>query len=196
MADPETDDVQLLRRMRKGDEDAFGLLYERHQGRSFRFVLHMTGSPATAEEITQEVFMLLIRKPTAYDPSKGMLAAYLFGIARNLAHRATRDDSSYLALDDADDSGEAASSDADVLELLSNSEALDSLRKALLAIPEAYREAVVLCDLQEMSYEQASSAMDCSLGTVASRLHRAHKMLKTRLSHIAASNREKRNFHV
>jgi RNA polymerase sigma-70 factor, ECF subfamily len=73
---------------------------------------------------------------------------------------------------------------------------VDSLRKALLALPEAYREAVVLCDLQEMSYEQASVVMECSAGTVASRLHRAHKMLKARLSHIALSNREKRNSHV
>jgi RNA polymerase sigma-70 factor (ECF subfamily) len=196
MAEPETDDLQLLSRMRKGDERAFGLLYERHQGRIFRFVLHMTGSQATAEEITQEVFMLLIRKPTAYDPNKGTLSAYLFGAARNLTHRATRNSSFQVALDDTDGSDHKTASDADVLELLSNAEALDSLRRALLALPEAYREAVVLCDLQEMNYEQASAMMECSVGTVASRLHRAHKMLKTRLKHIAASNREKRNSHV
>lgn len=190
------DDLQLLRRMRKGDENAFGLLYERYQGPIFRFVMHMTGNQHSAEEVTQEVFMLLIRKLSSYDPNKGQLAAYLFGVARNLARRATRNNSFNVGLEDAADSDQTVSSDADVVELLSNSEALDSLRKALLAIPETYREAVVLCDLQEMSYEQASAVMECSVGTVASRLHRAHKMLKTRLSHIAASNREKRNSHV
>ena len=195
MAEPETGDLELLRRMRKGDENAFGLLYERHQGRIFRFILHMTGSQAVAEEVTQEVFMLLIGKPGAYDPEKGPLAAYLFGVARNLARHATRKITLCVDLDDAEDSGEAPAQDADIVEALSNSEALNSMRKALLALPEEYREAVVLCDLQEMSYEQASGVMECSVGTVASRLHRAHKLLRTRLGHMARSP-EKRNFHV
>jgi len=194
MAEPETGDLQFLRRMRKGDENAFGLLYERHQGGIFRFVLHMTGSKAIAEEVTQEVFMLLIRKPGAYDPDKGTLAAYLFGVARNLARRATHV-TPHVDLDEVEDSGQAPAQDADIVEVLSNSEALESLRKALLALPEEYREAVVLCNLQEMSYEQASAVMECSVGTIASRLHRAHKLLKTRLGHRARS-REKRNSHV
>ena len=195
MAEPETDDLQLLRQMGRGDETAFGVLYERHQGRIFRFVLHMTGSQATAEEVTQEVFMLLIRKPATYDRDKGSLTAYMFGVARNLARRATRNCSIQVVLDDAEDSDQA-SSDVDVVDLLSNSEAVDTLRKALLGLPEAYREAVVLCDLQEITYEQASFVMECSVGTVASRLHRAHKMLKTRLSHLATKSRDQRNSHV
>jgi RNA polymerase sigma-70 factor (ECF subfamily) len=195
MAEPETGDLQLLRRMRKGDENAFGLLYERHQRPIFRFILHMTGSQAIAEEVTQEVFMLLIRKPGAYDSDKGTLAAYLFGVARNLARHATRNIPPHVHLDDAEDSDQVSAQDTDVVEVLSNSEALESLRKALLALPEEYREAVVLCDLQEMSYEQASAIMECSVGTVASRLHRAHKLLRTRLAHMAKSG-EKRNSHV
>src|SRR5579864_8081575 len=131
MAEPETGDLQLLRRMRKGDENAFGLLYERHQRPIFRFVLHMTGSQAIAEEVTQEVFMLLIRKPGAYDPGKGTLAAYLFGVARNLARRATRHITPHVDLDDVEDSDQVSTQDANIVELLSNSEDLESLRKAL-----------------------------------------------------------------
>jgi len=196
MAESDTDELQLFRRIRKGDERAFAVLYERHQGRIFRFVLHMTGNQSIAEEVTQEAFMLLIRKPTTYNPDKGPLSAYLFGIARNLAHRATRNNSFQVSFPDSDEFDQPTSSDSDIVQLLSTSEDLDSLRKALLALPEPYREAIVLCDLQEMSYEQAAGIMQCSVGTVASRLHRAHTMLKTRLSHIAASNREKRNSHA
>src|ERR1700682_339740 len=80
--EPERDAV-LLRRAAKGDEDAFTLLYRRHQGALYRFALRMTGSIWAAEEIVQDVFMTLIREPIKYDAERGPLAAFLFGIARN-----------------------------------------------------------------------------------------------------------------
>ena len=73
-------------------------------------------------------------------------------------------------------------SDLDVLAGLSNSELLEDLGKAVLALPEQYREVVALCDLEEMSYPAAAEVLQCSSGTVASRLHRARAMLKTKLS--------------
>ena len=76
-------DGLLLRRAAKGDEEAFTTLYQRHQAVLYRFVLRMTGSAWAAEEIVQEVFLLLVRDPTKYDPERGTLAAFLFGIARN-----------------------------------------------------------------------------------------------------------------
>jgi len=81
------------------------------------------------------------------------------------------------------DSGEAGMiSNLDVLSELSNSEQLDYLRKTVLALPEPYREAVALCDLEEMSYADAAALLECSPGTVASRLHRARAMLQMKLS--------------
>ena len=188
MTEPPIDDLALLREMRAGGESAFGIFYERHQGQIFRFVLHMTGNEATAEEVTQEVFLLLINRPKAYDPTKGSLLAYLFGAARNLARRATGDGSGEVRLHVAEELDSAQVSDEGVLEILTTSEALDFLRKALLGLPEAYREVVVLCDLEEMSYEQAARVAECSAGTVASRLHRAHNMLRTKLSRMAAKD--------
>jgi RNA polymerase sigma-70 factor (ECF subfamily) len=184
MVEASIDDPQLLRRLRKGDERAFAILYERYQGPIFRFALHMSGSQAVAEDVTQEVFMVLISKPGAYEPEKGPLAAYLFGIARNLARRADRNGSPDIVLDDVEDPRYAI--DDDPIDKLTGAEALESLRKALLALPELYREVVVLCDLEEMSYEQAAGMLDCSPGTVASRLHRAHKLLKSKLSRVRA----------
>src|SRR5499425_3507116 len=78
----ERDDV-LLQRSAKGDEDAFAEIYRRYQARLYRFALRMTGSAWAAEEVVQDVFMTLVREPKKYDPRRGALGAFLYGIARN-----------------------------------------------------------------------------------------------------------------
>src|SRR4030088_827742 len=87
MAEPNLVDQDLYRQLAKGREEAFSALYERFQGPIFRFAWHMSGNSALAEDVTQEVFMLLIRSPLNYDPVKGSVAGYMFGIARNLTRR-------------------------------------------------------------------------------------------------------------
>src|ERR1700751_2491151 len=79
---PITDDG-LLRRMLAGDEEAFTLLYRRKHPSIYRFALHMSGNAAVAEDVTQEVFMTLIRDAKRFDPERGTLTGFLFGIARN-----------------------------------------------------------------------------------------------------------------
>lgn len=184
MEELSTDDQELLRRTARGDEAAFRTLYGRYQGSIYRFALHMSGNAATAEEVTQEVFMLLISNPKSYEPGKGTVAGYLFGIARNLTRRSVQRGHLHVSL--ADENGEEecpiATSDLDALEDLTREETLEALRGAVLALPERYREAVVLCDLEEMSHAEAAEALQCSAGTVASRLHRARAILKTKLS--------------
>jgi RNA polymerase sigma-70 factor (ECF subfamily) len=186
MADSPTEDQELLRQLAKGNEVAFRTLYERYQGSIYGFALHMSGNRATAEEVTQEVFMLLIRSPKSYQPEKGSVAGYLYGIARNLARRAMLHSYRYVELNNGLGPGAGTESglamDADVLEDLSQEELIVALRKAVVSLPEQYREAVVLCDLQEMNYAEAAEFLDCSQGTVASRLHRGRAMLKSKLS--------------
>ncbi|HZR27684.1 MAG TPA: RNA polymerase sigma factor [Terriglobales bacterium] len=183
MSQAESSDYELLRRLGKGDEAAFRALYERYQGMIYRFALHMGGSSAAANDTTQEVFMLLISNSKGYDPAKGSVGNYLFGMARNLSRRSLQHVRLEVPLEQESAEGEEAfaSSDADALEQLSNAETLDCLRKAVLALPEAYREVVVLCDLEEMSYATAGEALGCSPGTVASRLHRGRSLLKAKL---------------
>jgi len=177
-------DQELLRQLARGDETAFRTLYERYQGPLYRFVVHMSGNGATAEEVTQEVFTLLIGKPKGYAPDKGTVAGYLFGIARNLTRRTMQRSRLDLPIDDESFDGAsdlALASDLDVLAELSTAELLETLRKAVLALPEQYREVVALCDLEEMNYADAAAILECSTGTVASRLHRARAMLKTKV---------------
>jgi len=83
---PESDD-ELLSRLQSGDEQAFVTLYRRRQAALYRFVLHMSGSASVAEDVTQEVFLALIRNECGFDPERGSLSGYLFGIARKLVLR-------------------------------------------------------------------------------------------------------------
>ena len=180
----ETDD-ELLIRIHSGDEPAFVSLYRRRQGAIFRFAMHMSGSQTLAEDITQEVFLALLREPIGYDPARGTLAGYLFGIARKLVLRHLERGRQDVALDS--DLSESAlpqlAVDEDPLVDLTHREGLEALRRAVHALPRRYREVVVLCDLEEMDYADAAVALDCPIGTVRSRLHRARALLVDKLIH-------------
>ena len=76
-------DKELVERITAGNEDAFVVLYRRRQAAIYRFALNMGGTEGVAEEVTQEVFMTLVRESKRYDPVRGSVAAYMFGIARN-----------------------------------------------------------------------------------------------------------------
>ena len=184
MAESLNVDQELYRQLAKGREEAFSTLYDRYQGPIFRFAWHMSGNSATAEDVTQEVFMLLIRNPKNFDPAKGSVAGYLFGIARNLIRR--RLDRSRLDEplgEEWTESNETElTSDTDLLGDVTRSELLLNLQKAILGLPEQYREVIVLCELAEMSYPDAAAVLQCPPGTIASRLHRARLMLKARLA--------------
>jgi RNA polymerase sigma-70 factor, ECF subfamily len=177
----DTDD-ELLLRMRRGDEEAFLALYRRRQGPIYRFALHMTGSSATAEDVTQEVFLAVIREDCGFDPLKGTLSGYLYGIARKLAlrHLERSRSASEQGLDLENWAPELALSADPIIDLLRR-EGIAELRKAVFALPQRYREVVLLCDLEEMDYAEAAALLDCPIGTVRSRLHRARALLLEKL---------------
>jgi RNA polymerase sigma-70 factor, ECF subfamily len=173
-------DGELLRHTTAGDEEAFNTLYDRHQGGIYRFVLHSSGGDALlAEEVTQEVFLVLIHEPGRYDPARGSLAAYLFGVARNLVRQHWKRNQSLMPLPDPDteEMAPALISEPDVLGEITSQERLEALHRAILALPLHYREAVVLCHLEGLGYAEAAGVLGCSEGTVCSRLSRARALL-------------------
>jgi len=180
---PETDD-DLFVRLRAGDEAAFVALYRRRQAAIYRFALHMSGSASQAEDITQEVFMALLRDGCGYDPERGTLSGYLYGIARKLLLRNLERGRSDVRLDsDSDENGmPELSVDDDPLEDLTHREGIESLRRAIRTLPRRYREVVVLCDLEEVDYADAAGVLGCPIGTVRSRLHRARALLLEKLN--------------
>jgi RNA polymerase sigma-70 factor (ECF subfamily) len=172
----ERSDDDLLRHMMAGDEDAFTALYRRHQGSVYRFALHMSGSTDIAEEVTQEVFMFLIRGAKQYDPERGSLNGFLYGVARNHVLRRLQRDRVY-----GDPPEDSQAVDEDTFGHIVRSRRIDCLRKALLALPEHYREVLVLCELEELDYARAAEVLGCPIGTIRSRLNRARTMLAWRV---------------
>ena len=177
-------DSDLLRLMLAGDEDALALLYHRRQGGIYRFALQMSGSKSIAEDVTQEVFLFLMREGQVFDPAKGALSAFLFGVARNYVLRRLRSEHLLAPLaDDSDDDLAFSQPGTDMcpLEDLTRAETIESVRKAVLSLPPKYREVVVLCELQDVSYGETAEILGCAIGTVRSRLHRARALLLAKL---------------
>src|SRR5271168_4245283 len=204
------DEGLLLRRMVAGDEAAFTVLYRRKHPAIYRFALHMSGNAAMAEDVTQEVFMTLIRDAKRFDPARGTLGGFLFGIARNHLRRRWEQERNSVPLPESADeldaimarsiaagkngtssygngNGHANGNGAGVSAYMLHRDEFASLenvtrvRQAIATLPENYREVVVLCELDELSYEEAAAALDCPVGTVRSRLHRARAILVEKL---------------
>src|ERR1700683_3814155 len=176
-------DEDLLIRLRRGDEAAFLALYRKRQAALYRFALQMSGSSGGAEDITQEVFLALLRGECGFNPERGSLSGYLFGIARKLALRQMERGRVDVALEsDAEEAElpELAVND-DALADLTHREGIEALRRAVTALPRRYREVVVLCDLEELDYADAAAALGCPSGTGDSRMHRARALLREKL---------------
>jgi len=180
----ERDDV-LLRRSAKGDEGAFTELYRRHQAPLYRFALRMSGNVWAAEEIVQEVFMTLIREPKKFDPERGALRSFLYGITRNRVMKHLERAPRELLHEELDEDtvgqrglGFEALTPAEWAEVR---ERREQVRAAVLKLPVEFREAVVLCGLEELSYEEAARLLDCPVGTIRSRLHRGRALLLVKL---------------
>jgi RNA polymerase sigma-70 factor (ECF subfamily) len=174
-AENEPSDAELLELMKAGNEEGLSALYRRRSRAVHRFALQMCGSQAVADDVTQEVFMALIREGNNYDPDKGTLHAFLLGVARNHVLRRLRRERFYVSIEE--NAPEHKADGEGPLDDFSRGETIESVRSAILTLPERYREVVVLCDLQELSYQEAAAALGCAVGTVRSRLHRARALL-------------------
>jgi RNA polymerase sigma-70 factor, ECF subfamily len=192
-ASPDHSDEELLRLTVAGDAEAFTALYRRRQAGIYRFALQMCGSAGIAEDVTQEVFMTLVRESQHFDPERGSLAGYLYGVARNQVLRRLEKERHFVAMVDetGDETRAGATTTAtqlaapdDPLAELTRHELIDTVRQAVLALPAHYREVVVLCELHELSYAEAAGVLGCAVGTVRSRLHRARALLVERLQDV------------
>jgi len=181
VTDRPTDEV-LVQRTAAGDRDAFAALYRRRRPDVFRFAVHMTADQSVAEDVVQDVFMTVMQEAGRFEAGRAAVGAWLCGIARNqLRQRLARDRRlAPLAHDEESPDWQAAASE--VLTELLRVERVEAVRRAVLSLPLRYREAVVLCDLQELSYADAADALSCAVGTVRSRLHRGRALLASKLS--------------
>jgi RNA polymerase sigma-70 factor (ECF subfamily) len=181
-------DADLMRETAAGNREAFTTLYARHHLRVFRFARLMTGSTPLSEDVVQDVFLSLMRQAHQFDPNRGTLTTYLYSMARYQVRRHLLRQRRLVALDTADAAGTLAlQAPADPFGDAARRETTARVRRAILTLPSRYREVVVLCDVQELSYADAAATLGCAIGTVRSRLHRARHLLSSKLASLVAA---------
>ena len=185
MTTNETLDSELLRQTHAGRADAFTALYRRHQGPLFRYALMRCGSPDAAADVVQEAFMGLLTQRFGFDPLRGQLQHFLFGVARKLILKLEEPRRRQVALPEPDEEGEldldqACEGPGPLARLLGN-EAAEEVRRALALLPPHYRDVVILYELHELSYQEIATVCQVDIGTVRSRLSRGRAALAKRL---------------
>ena len=174
-------DYDLLRRAAGGEREAFELVYHRYQHVVYRFARAMTGRPDAAEDVTQEVFIALIKELPRYDPARAVFTTYLYGIARNLSRNRWRRGQRRLALETI---GLESRTTPDPFELLERAQAAAQVHRALRGLPLRYREVIILCDLHGLAYAEAALVVRSSVSGVRARLHRARHLLRLKLGRL------------
>ena len=152
----------------------FQAVFDQHKDAVYRFAWRMSGSPAAAEDITQDVFVGLLRYPDRFDPDRGTLRAFLLGIARNLALKRWRAEHRFEPLDDEAVVAEPVD--------LDRGEIGDIVGRAVRALGPLQREVVILAEYEGLTLAEVARAVDADVGTVKSRLHRARENLRRMLA--------------
>ena len=188
---PDTADHELLRLTHAGRADAFTALYRRHQGPLYRYALMRCGSADTAADVVQEAFMGLLTQRFGFDPLRGQLQHFLFGVVRKLILKLEEARRRQVALPEPDEDGELdldlACEGAEPLARLLGNEAAEEVRRALSLLPAHYRDVVILFELHELSYQEIAAVCQVDIGTVRSRLSRGRAALAKRLQAHAPS---------
>jgi len=173
------DDAGLVERARRGDEQAFSALFARYQRAIYRYGAYMCGRDA-ADDVVQDTFLAVLRQTGRQDTLHTNTGGYLFGIARHIVMKR-------LALKrdiPLDEPGAALDATASVVptvfDALVRAQTVEAIRAAIGSLPPAFREAIVLCELQELPYADAANVMQVPIGTVRSRVHRAKALLAVR----------------
>lgn len=181
----DTPDTDLLRQMRAGAADAFQALYRRHQGALYRFALLRCGAGETAADAVQDAYMGLLDGRYRFDPLKGSLRNFLFGVVCKLMLKhdhAQRRTSALPEADDDDDAWEVPDPGALPEARLLQQELAEQVRLALAELAPHYRDVVILYEIQELSYLEIAAICQIDLGTVRSRLARGRAALAKRLA--------------
>ena len=183
-------DAQLMIRVKEGDGASFGLLLEKHRSSVIHFLYRMVQNQAVAEELAQEVFLRVYRSRANYEPT-ARFTTWLFRIATHLALNALRD-GKYRRAEASLDADTPESSTRQVFDTRPSVEQvmvrqvrLDEIRRAIAALPEKQRAAVLMHKYEEMEYSQIAKTLNCSESAVKSLLFRAYETLRARLAHMA-----------
>lgn len=177
------EDSDCMARLAAGDSQAVHALYQRHGRALLRFSAAMCRSRQAAEDMVHDTFLALMRERISFDPAQGSVFGYLCGVLRHRVSRHFRQQRRWVALNIDDDSSQAhAAESGGPADEIARSEITAAFRRAMLELPLPHREVIALCDLEELPYATVAGILDCPVGTVRSRLHRARALLTIRLA--------------
>jgi RNA polymerase sigma-70 factor (ECF subfamily) len=142
----------------------------------------MTGCADIAADVTQEVFVILIRDLKRYAPERAALSTYLYGVARNVSRDRLRRQHRFLSFLSRGPIRTDDERQVDPFERMAMAETGAEMRRALAQVPIKFREVVILRDLHDLSYTEVGTLLGLSIGTVRSRLHRGRRLLRQKLS--------------
>lgn len=180
--EPRPDEADLLSRASQGDLSAFNGLVEHYQTAIYNLCLRLLTNPQAAEDTTQDAFIAAYRRLDTF--RGGNFRAWLFRIATNTCYDELRWRKSRpsVSLDEPSGPGERALDFADRApspdERAEQSELKRAIESALSQLPDEQRLAIVLCDVQGMDYAEIAVVMQCSLGTVKSRIARGRSRMR------------------
>ena len=183
----------LIEKISRGDESALSEIYRIYRDRVYGFVYRMTINQVVAEDITHEVFVVLIENPKRFQAERGKLLTFLCAVARNLVmNHLRRKHNRDVGFDEFEnfDAPEDEARGNPLADLL-NQELAARIEIAIAALPPLQREVIILREFEELSYEEIARVTDAELSAVKTRLHRARQTLAKGLSAYFASQKEK-----
>jgi RNA polymerase sigma-70 factor, ECF subfamily len=175
-----TSDELLLERAKGGDQAAFVELYERHRNPVFRFAYRLVGSVETAEDVTHDCFLSLMRRPDGFEPSRGRLRTYLYAAARNLALKHFRSSGREESLEELE-LEPTTPARSEPLHRLLDEELSQKVKEAVMNLPQLQREALVLFEYEGLALSEIAEVVGSDVGAVKARLHRARERLRSTL---------------
>ena len=175
---------RVIEACQRGDRDAFRLLFETYQDRVYSISLYyFKGDEAHARDVTQQVFLKLM---TRIEQFRGgaEFTTWLYRLVANACMDEQRKLRRFLPFGDGAEMKRKASTKSSEEERYARVEMADSVRAAIQELRPKLRLPILLKYVEGLSYEEMAEVLDCSKGTVASRLNRGHKILARRLSHL------------
>ena len=173
-------DQDLLKRAGRGDEAAFFRLYERHRHAVFRFAYRMLGSRELAEDVTQDCFLSLMRRPGGFDPAQASLRTYLYAAVRNLVLKQRRRMGQSVTIEDLGDEPRLPDAQGPLRRLLDEELALE-VQRAIASLQLLQREVLVLFEYEGLSLAEIAAVVAADVGAVKARLHRARARVRKAL---------------
>lgn len=183
-------DAELMLRVKDGDGASFAVLLDKHRSPVIHFLDRMVQNHAVAEELAQEVFLRVYRSRATYEPT-AKFTTWLFRIATHLALNSIRDGKNERLQERLDENAEdvpvkqVSDKRPSVEATLVYEARLEEVRKAIGALPDKQRAAVLMHKYEEMEYTQIAKVLNCSESAVKSLLFRAYETLRARLAHMA-----------